>query len=147
MSLVGHGMGHAMPHARPGRETWAIKACNGHFLIRLWVEHGRRGGPRTDGHGAAGGWQAGWLAHRPWHPAAAEPGHKDSTGQNACEFGNLGSYFETYFGAMNKAQFGGSCGKCVAITGATRRRVVVKIVDECPECAYGDIDLSTKVRA
>lgn len=46
-------------------------------------------------------------------------------------------------GAMNKAQYGKSvCGKCVSIKGPNGT-VVVKIQDECPGCAYGDIDLSS----
>ncbi|KAL4422941.1 hypothetical protein ABPG75_009138 [Micractinium tetrahymenae] len=73
---------------------------------------------------------------------------KDATGFNACGFGKLSDRFEKYYGAMNRAQFGGSCGKCVRVrgteSGATGKELVVMIVDECPECKHGDIDFSTE---
>lgn len=46
-------------------------------------------------------------------------------------------------GAMNATDYAGSavCGSCVRITGPDGT-VDVRIVDQCPECAPGDIDLS-----
>ncbi|HEY4059763.1 MAG TPA: expansin EXLX1 family cellulose-binding protein [Kofleriaceae bacterium] len=47
-------------------------------------------------------------------------------------------------GAMNNPDYGADaawCGGCVAITGP-KGSVNVRIVDRCPECAKGDIDLS-----
>ncbi len=46
-------------------------------------------------------------------------------------------------GAMNHTDYADSavCGTCADITGP-RGQVVVRIVDQCPECAPGDIDLS-----
>ena len=44
---------------------------------------------------------------------------------------------------MNQGQYGGSCGKCALVHGA-RGSVVVMIVDECPGCAHGDLDLSSE---
>ncbi|NVB38534.1 hypothetical protein G6O69_11895 [Pseudenhygromyxa sp. WMMC2535] len=46
-------------------------------------------------------------------------------------------------GAMNAADYAGSavCGSCVRIDGP-EGTVEVRIVDQCPECAPGDIDLS-----
>lgn len=42
------------------------------------------------------------------------------------------------------------CGRCVRIRGteddAPGNSFLVKIVDECPTCSYGDVDLSTEVR-
>jgi expansin len=44
--------------------------------------------------------------------------------------------------AMNGAQYSKAvCGKCAAVTGP-RGSVVVKIVDKCPGCSSGDLDLS-----
>lgn len=48
--------------------------------------------------------------------------------------------FEKYYGAMNRPQFKGSCGKCVRVrgteSGATGKELIVKIVDgedgSCP---------------
>ena len=48
-----------------------------------------------------------------------------------------------YIGAMNAVQYGDAdyCGACAEVTGPIGT-VVVKIIDQCPECAHGDIDLS-----
>jgi expansin (peptidoglycan-binding protein) len=45
--------------------------------------------------------------------------------------------------AMNHPDYGtaGWCGACVAVTGPNGT-VTVRIVDQCPECAKGDLDLS-----
>jgi expansin (peptidoglycan-binding protein) len=45
--------------------------------------------------------------------------------------------------AMNHPDYGtaGWCGACVAVTGP-KGTVTVRIVDQCPECAKGDLDLS-----
>jgi hypothetical protein len=83
----------------------------------------------------------------------AGPGEKNSAfagGFNACQFGRLSPYFETYFVAVNTPQFSNDiCGRCVAVRGtggsATGRTVVMKVVDECATCAYGDLDFTTKV--
>lgn len=47
------------------------------------------------------------------------------------------------YAAMNNAQYdnAGVCGSCVEITGPAGT-VIVKIVDRCPECTFGDIDMS-----
>ncbi len=46
-------------------------------------------------------------------------------------------------GAMNQADYqaSGACGRCAAVVGPSGA-VTVRIVDRCPECAPGDIDLS-----
>lgn len=45
--------------------------------------------------------------------------------------------------AMNHTDYGGAlaCGSCVRIIGP-RGEITVRIVDRCPECPQGDIDLS-----
>jgi expansin len=44
--------------------------------------------------------------------------------------------------AMNKSQYAKSwCGQCVLVTGP-KGSVKVRIVDLCPGCAHGDLDLS-----
>ncbi len=47
--------------------------------------------------------------------------------------------------ALNAPQYdadvGGSCGACAEVTGA-KGTIVVRIVDRCPVCAHGDMDLS-----
>ena len=46
-------------------------------------------------------------------------------------------------GAMNHVDYAGSavCGSCAEVTGPDGA-VTVRIVDQCPECPQGDIDLS-----
>jgi len=53
---------------------------------------------------------------------------------------------DIYHAALNHAQYAGSvaCGACVRILGP-KGTVVLKIVDECPECKFGDIDMTTAV--
>jgi len=45
-------------------------------------------------------------------------------------------------------QFPGRCGQCVLVhgteAGASGAKILVKIIDMCPGCSYGDIDFSTK---
>ncbi len=45
--------------------------------------------------------------------------------------------------AINNTQYAGSiaCGTCLAVSGPSGE-VVVKVVDRCPECLPGDLDLS-----
>ncbi|HEU4538031.1 MAG TPA: expansin EXLX1 family cellulose-binding protein, partial [Polyangiaceae bacterium] len=44
--------------------------------------------------------------------------------------------------AMNASDYAGSaaCGACVELTGP-KGTVTVRVVDQCPECAKGDVDL------
>lgn len=53
---------------------------------------------------------------------------------------------DIYHAAMNHEQYAASqaCGACVRILGP-KGEATVKIVDECPECKYGDIDVTTGV--
>jgi expansin len=46
--------------------------------------------------------------------------------------------------AMNPHDYGGAivCGACVEVEGPGGARVVVQIVDRCPGCGPGDLDLS-----
>ncbi len=61
--------------------------------------------------------------------------------------GNCGIFVEEddfYHCAMNHAQYDSSsaCGGCVQIIGPIGE-ITVQVVDRCPECKFGDIDLST----
>lgn len=62
-----------------------------------------------------------------------------------CSFGSTGL---TFFGAMNHADHAGSaaCGACVDIS-SPNGSVQVRITNECPDCARGDIDLSQQAFA
>lgn len=52
-------------------------------------------------------------------------------------------------GAMNHVDYAASavCGACVTITGPNTTTVTVRVVDQCPECPEGDIDLSPEAFA
>ena len=72
-----------------------------------------------------------------------------ATGAGACSYeaspGNL------MVAAMNAPQWQGSavCGMCVEVTGpkGDANKIVVRIVDLCPECKTGDLDLSQEAFA
>ncbi len=53
---------------------------------------------------------------------------------------------DIYHAAMNHIQYANSdaCGTCVRILGP-KGEVTLKIADECPECKFGDIDMTTGV--
>lgn len=55
----------------------------------------------------------------------------------------LGPQSNIYFAAINAPQWQNSenCGKCIELSNGSKK-IQVQIVDSCPECAYGDIDLS-----
>lgn len=65
----------------------------------------------------------------------------DATGEGACSFD--ASPGDLDVAAMNAPQYGDSsvCGECVAIDGP-KGKVTVRIVDKCPECKTGHLDLS-----
>lgn len=62
-------------------------------------------------------------------------------GGGNCSFANPTS--PVYTGAMNELQYDTAmtCGACVEVTGS-RGSLVIRIEDKCPECKFGDIDLS-----
>ncbi len=61
-------------------------------------------------------------------------------GTGACGF--KASPNDLMVAAMNKAQYKKSlCGQCIAVTGP-KGTVKVRIVDLCPGCSMGDVDLS-----
>jgi expansin (peptidoglycan-binding protein) len=61
-------------------------------------------------------------------------------GSGACEF--PANAADPYVGAINAPQWNGAahCGECLEVTGPLGS-VRVRIVDECPECAVGDVDM------
>jgi expansin (peptidoglycan-binding protein) len=65
----------------------------------------------------------------------------EADGDGNCMFGP--SPQDLMVGAMNEAQYANAdlCGAFVQITGP-RGTITVRIVDRCPECKVGDIDLS-----
>ncbi|PWA01131.1 hypothetical protein BB558_002784 [Smittium angustum] len=68
-------------------------------------------------------------------------------GLGSCGWNNSNSDF---IAAINAPQYGNTanpnnapvCGQCALVTGPNGNSVKVKIVDRCPVCAYGSLDLS-----
>lgn len=64
-----------------------------------------------------------------------------ASGAGACMFDSTPN--DPMVGALNIIDYGSSdyCGSCVSITGP-KGEITVRIVDMCPECLQGDVDLS-----
>jgi expansin (peptidoglycan-binding protein) len=73
-------------------------------------------------------------------PFTGEATYYDADGSGNCSFEAGG---DLMVGAMNGVDYDGAtwCGSCVAVTGP-QGEVIVRIVDQCPGCAEGDVDLS-----
>jgi len=73
--------------------------------------------------------------------ASGDGTYYDATGAGNCGFDP--SPNDLMVAAMNHADYGTAdwCGACVEVTGPTGV-VTVRIVDQCPGCAKGDLDLS-----
>ncbi|KAJ2451358.1 hypothetical protein GGF42_004277, partial [Coemansia sp. RSA 2424] len=67
-----------------------------------------------------------------------------TVGNDACGTHSKGS---DMVAALNKPQYGDTdkvspnCGRCAKVKG-DKATVIVKIVDACPECKFGSLDLS-----
>jgi expansin (peptidoglycan-binding protein) len=64
-----------------------------------------------------------------------------ASGAGACMFDSTPN--NLMIGAMNQIDYQGSriCGECVTVTGP-KGTILIRIVDLCPECPRGNIDLS-----
>lgn len=68
-----------------------------------------------------------------------EATYYDADGTGACGFPASTNF---YVAAINDEQYSkANCGKCVDVEGP-KGNVVVRIVDKCPGCKEGDLDLS-----
>ncbi|HTR51474.1 MAG TPA: expansin EXLX1 family cellulose-binding protein [Kofleriaceae bacterium] len=91
-------------------------------------------------HDASDGGAAGSCTPIP----AAESGsgtYYDADGTGNCSFDASPS--DLMVAAMNAADYGDAtwCGACLAVTGPMGT-VTVRVVDQCPGCSHGDLDLS-----
>ncbi len=82
-------------------------------------------------------------------PATEQAGdgtYYDATGAGNCSF--EASPGDLMVAAMNDADYAGSavCGQCVSVDGPDGS-VTVRIVDRCPGCSAGDLDLSREAFA
>ncbi len=93
-----------------------------------------------------------WLPQVFGQPAASNPIHQgiatyyDATGAGACSFDP--SPNDLMVAAMNAQEYNHAayCGAYVQVTGA-QGSAVVRIVDLCPECLAGHLDLSPQAFA
>lgn len=70
---------------------------------------------------------------------SGEATYYDADGTGACGFGKSTDFLVA---ALNKVQYTkAECGKCARVTGP-KGSVTIKIVDLCPGCGDGDLDLS-----
>ena len=98
------------------------------------------GGSASSGSSGAGGSTSacdGFLS------AFGEGTYYSADGSGACGFSPPSGGGELLVAAMNAPQYDGSnvCGMCAHIKGP-QGEVTVRIVDLCPECKHGDLDLS-----
>jgi expansin (peptidoglycan-binding protein) len=68
-----------------------------------------------------------------------EATYYDANGTGACGFPASSDFMVA---AINDEQYSkANCGRCIEVTGPLGK-VVVRIVDKCPGCSFGDVDLS-----
>jgi expansin (peptidoglycan-binding protein) len=112
------------------------------FLVSLWLDSGQAlASPLESGF-------ATWLPLIYNQKPAANPIHQGSTyyGAGACSFDP--SPDDLMVAAMNAVEYDNAavCGEYVYITGP-KGIVTVRIVDLCPECLAGHLDLSREAFA
>lgn len=74
-------------------------------------------------------------------PATGDGTYYDADGTGSCSFDASSDF---HVAAMNATDYGNAdwCGACVQVDGPNGSSTVVRIVDKCPGCAKGDLDLS-----
>ena len=92
-----------------------------------------------DGGGGGGGGSVGM-------PESGVATYYDATGEGACSFDATPNDLDV--AAMDMPEWSGSapCGECAAVTGP-KGSVTVRIVDLCPGCERGHLDLSMEAFA
>jgi expansin (peptidoglycan-binding protein) len=93
--------------------------------------------------GGSGGGSSGGISSQPEQGVAT---YYAATGDGACSFGP--SPNDLNVAAMDQPEWNGSavCGECVAVDGP-KGSVTVRVVDLCPECEMGHLDLSQQAFA
>jgi expansin (peptidoglycan-binding protein) len=132
-----------MPHPAPARFTVspqarALAAACACFAL---AGCGGDGDPGGGNPGADSGTPGADLCALDGQTYAGEGTYYDADGSGNCSF--PASPDDLLVAAMNELDYAGSavCGACVAIDGPDGS-ITVRIVDRCPECLRGDIDLS-----
>lgn len=98
------------------------------------------------GDAGGGGTTPGGSCDAPAPEASGEGTYYDATGAGNCSFDATPN--DLMVAAMNAVDYGTAdwCGACVEVTGP-QGTVTVRIVDQCPGCAQGDLDLSREAFA
>jgi expansin (peptidoglycan-binding protein) len=111
-------------------------------LVACSASHGSGGGSSSSSSGGSS--SGGGPAVGQPEPGVAT--YYAATGDGACSFGP--SPNDLNVAAMNQNEWEGSgvCGECVTITGPSGM-VTVTIVDLCPDCETGQLDLSQEAFA
>ena len=101
------------------------------------------GGTGGGASSSSGGGSSGGISSQPEQGVAT---YYAATGDGACSFGP--SPNDLNVAAMDQPEWNGSavCGECVAVTGP-KGSVTVRIVDLCPGCEMGHLDLSQQAFA
>ncbi|HEU4404652.1 MAG TPA: expansin EXLX1 family cellulose-binding protein [Polyangiaceae bacterium] len=152
---------------RVGRGFWALLALGLGVVAACGGDDDDGGAAGGSGGAAVGGGQPGGGGSGPGAGAgggtsAGGGGGGGPVGGDACEGAEEhegeGTYYDfadgsgncsfpatpgdPFVAAMNATDYAGSaaCGACIALTGP-KGSVTVRIVDQCPECPAGDVDL------
>ena len=97
----------------------------------------RDGGQSDGGSDAGGPKDSGTVAQEP--EESGEATYYNAEGLGACGIQTPPDYLVA---AINDEQYSkANCGRCVSVTGP-KGTVVVRIIDKCPGCDSGDLDLS-----
>jgi expansin (peptidoglycan-binding protein) len=109
---------------------------------------GGTGGSPAGGTGGASGASGGTggTGGDPPEVHTGEGTFYDADGSGNCSFDP--SPHDLMVAAMNQVDYAGSavCGGCILVSGPLGS-ITVRIVDRCPECAIGDVDLSAEAFA
>lgn len=100
----------------------------------------------TAGSGGGGGGGSGGSGGPLSSPESGVATYYDATGEGACSFDATPNDLDV--AAIDMPQWNGSapCGACAAVTGP-KGSVTVRIVDLCPGCEKGHLDLSMEAFA
>ena len=79
-------------------------------------------------------------------PVAGRATHYDADGTGSCSFDASADRRVAAIGAADYAK-AAWCGACVEVAGPGGRTVVVRVVDRCPACKPGELDLSREAFA
>src|SRR5262249_17788687 len=77
--------------------------------------------------------------------ATGDATYYDADGAGSCSFDRSS---DRMVAALSRPDWGHGrwCGACLAVTGP-RGEVIVRVVDQCPGCKHGDLDLSREAFA